>query len=255
MKGDLRHASFEGSLHLGSHIIAFDLQGKPTIINFETVKRHPVPHSEMLSYADPRWPDDRFDIERICNTPTGRWFLGGDFHAGRWADEDDWQEDQQWSVLHDCAVGPRLARETNADHQNYLEVSAQEAAAWFIRAETELPELLARLVGDADTNVEAERDRYRPIPVNRVPGEAKALPPRTKAARGTLDERAVIALKKNPSLTNEQLASILECNANTLRNRHKCPLLASARAMIKAQRDEYRDGSSWRDRRADEDAA
>jgi hypothetical protein len=83
----------------------------------------------------------------------------------------------------------------------------------------------------------------------------EAPPSNRKIPRGSLDERATIELKKNPSLTYAQLASILECRPGTLRDRRKCPLLAIARALIKAERDVYRGAPTWRDRRPDGDEA
>jgi hypothetical protein len=68
---------------------------------------------------------------------------------------------------------------------------------------------------------------------------------RPKTPRGKLDKFAAIELTKNPSLTNNQLAAMRGCNANTLRNRKKCPLLAAAKAMIRAGRDNFRDVASW----------
>lgn len=66
--------------------------------------------------------------------------------------------------------------------------------------------------------------------------------------RGSLDERAAIEQKKNPSLTFDQLAAMLKCNAKTLRNPKKYPLLAAVRAAFKAQRDEFRGSDEWNDR-------
>jgi hypothetical protein len=74
-----------------------------------------------------------------------------------------------------------------------------------------------------------------------------------KVPRGTLDERAAIEIKKNPSLTYEQLANILECNAGTLRDAKRYPLLAAAKKMIKAERERFRRGDTWEDRLADDD--
>ena len=60
---------------------------------------------------------------------------------------------------------------------------------------------------------------------------------------------------KNPTLTIDQLAEALGCKPGTLYDKAKCPKLAGARASIKAQREEFRGGSTWRDRRRDADEA
>ena len=78
---------------------------------------------------------------------------------------------------------------------------------------------------------------------------ARAIP------RGSLDEQAVIELKRNPAATYKQLAAALRCRPGTLRDKTKCPLLAQARAIIKAQRDAFQGSSAWRDRRPDDDDA
>ena len=76
---------------------------------------------------------------------------------------------------------------------------------------------------------------------------------RPKIARGRLDESAAIEVKKNPALTYGQLAAILECSASTLRKRKKYPLLAAAKAMVKAERERFRGNSTWQDRGSDND--
>lgn len=86
-------------------------------------------------------------------------------------------------------------------------------------------------------------------PPRREQEPARAFP------RGTLDERAVIELKRNPAATPQQLAAALGCRPGTLRDKRKCPMLARARAMLKAQRQAFREGSTWRDRRPDDDEA
>jgi hypothetical protein len=86
-------------------------------------------------------------------------------------------------------------------------------------------------------------------PGSRAGREARKVP------RGELDERAVAKLIQNPTLTYRQLAAALGCNPNTLRDRKKCPRLAKARASIKAEREAFRGGSTWRDRRPDDDEA
>jgi hypothetical protein len=73
------------------------------------------------------------------------------------------------------------------------------------------------------------------------------------APRGKLDERAAIELTRNPALTHVQLANMLGCSPRTLVDRRKCPLLFAAKAKIKAQKNEFRDGDKWSDRRADDD--
>ena len=74
-----------------------------------------------------------------------------------------------------------------------------------------------------------------------------------KVPRGELDERAVALLLKNPTLNNSQLAEALGCREGTLRDKAKCPKLAMARASIRAQREAFRGGSTWCDRRPDDD--
>ena len=82
--------------------------------------------------------------------------------------------------------------------------------------------------------------------------ETKRRPPR-KVPRGRLDEQAAIELKKNPSLTYAQLAEMLKCNPTTLRDKRKCPLLAGAKAEIKAQKREFYGKDKWTDRRDDDE--
>ena len=74
-----------------------------------------------------------------------------------------------------------------------------------------------------------------------------------KVPRGRLDEQAAIEQKKNPSLTINQLSAILECNASTLRDPKRYPLLAAVKAEIREQREEFRNGSTWRSRDLYED--
>jgi hypothetical protein len=76
-----------------------------------------------------------------------------------------------------------------------------------------------------------------------------------KVPRGELDERAVARLLRNPTLTRAQLAAALGCSPGTLRDRKKCPKLVAIFAKIRAQRDDFREGSTWRDRRPDDDDA
>ena len=71
--------------------------------------------------------------------------------------------------------------------------------------------------------------------------------------RGRLDESAAIELTRNPALTYEQLAAILGCKPNTLRKRDKYPLLAAAKARVKAERDTFRGKSTWQDRHSEDD--
>jgi hypothetical protein len=78
-------------------------------------------------------------------------------------------------------------------------------------------------------------------------------PPCRVIPRGKLDEHATIELTRNPSLTYDQLATMLGCSSKTLRDKRKCPLLAAAKAKIKAQWSEFLGGDKWSDRRADED--
>jgi hypothetical protein len=78
---------------------------------------------------------------------------------------------------------------------------------------------------------------------------------RPKILRGRLDETAAIELKKNPNLTFKQLASVLGCREGTLRDKAKCPLLAAVKARLSSERDRFRNGSCWQDRRPDDDDA
>ena len=73
--------------------------------------------------------------------------------------------------------------------------------------------------------------------------------------RGSLDMEAVTELKRNPALTNKQLAEIFGCNPGTLRDKKKCPMLAQARAILKAQRQNFQCGSIWRGHPPDDDEA
>ncbi len=81
----------------------------------------------------------------------------------------------------------------------------------------------------------------------------------TKAARavprGSLDDQAVTELKRNPAATYKQLAAALGCRPGTLRDKKKCPELAQARAILRAEREAFRGGSTWRDRRPNDDEA
>ncbi len=76
-----------------------------------------------------------------------------------------------------------------------------------------------------------------------------------KYRRGELDERAVAALLANPTLSYDQLAEALGCRSSTLRDKSKCPRLHQAIASIRLQRESFRGGSTWRDRRPDDDEA
>ena len=71
--------------------------------------------------------------------------------------------------------------------------------------------------------------------------------------RGKLDEHASIELTKNPSLTYEQLATMLGCKPGTLRDKRKCPLLAAAKTRNKATKQEFYGKDKWTDRRPDDD--
>jgi hypothetical protein len=77
-------------------------------------------------------------------------------------------------------------------------------------------------------------------------GLAKSVRP-----KGALDERAAAEIMKNPALTHAQLAAILGCNASSLRNRKRYPLLAKAMDAVRATRLDYRAGATWRDRSDD----
>ena len=70
--------------------------------------------------------------------------------------------------------------------------------------------------------------------------------------RGKLDEHASIELTKNPSLTYEQLATMLGCKPGTLRDKRKCPLLAAAKTRNKATKQEFYGKDKWTDRRPDD---
>jgi hypothetical protein len=87
-----------------------------------------------------------------------------------------------------------------------------------------------------------------------APGSRAGLQAR-KVPRGELDERAVAMLLKNPTLTRAQLAEALGCRPGTLRDSEKCPKLAGAYSEIRAQRQTFREGSTWQDRRPVEDDA
>ena len=90
-----------------------------------------------------------------------------------------------------------------------------------------------------------DREGYAPNPpVASSPAPELQAPPKPgagskqgvrKVPRGMLDEHALIELTKNPSLTYEQLAVMLECKPGTLRDKRKCPLLAAARDKIKCR--------------------
>jgi hypothetical protein len=80
------------------------------------------------------------------------------------------------------------------------------------------------------------------------PQEALPPPPQPRPKRGTLDERAAIELTKNPALTYDQLAKMLGCRPGTLRDKRKCPLLAAAKAKIRASRQDFQGNDTWRDR-------
>jgi hypothetical protein len=137
---------------------------------------------------------------------------------------------------------------------DYIEVTLDQVLYWcryhfVIPPEIVLKDLAERRKTSVDASL-VPREIEEPDAV--IVG-TKARPSSRKAPRGKLDEFAVIELKKNPSLTDNQLAAMLECNPNTLRNPKKCPLLAAAKAMIKSERDRFRGGSSWQDRRPDND--
>jgi hypothetical protein len=127
------------------------------------------------------------------------------------------------------------ARNKNIDNR---ELTRLDAALWLLANDEPLPSFLSGLPLDA------QPDQGEP-----VAGKSQS----SQARRGTLDERAMIEVKKNPSLTYDQLAAILGCNASTLRNPRKYPLLAQAKAMVRAQRNTFRGASGWRDRRAGDD--
>ena len=121
-----------------------------------------------------------------------------------------------------------------------------------------LDDILSLIVVDEETTASPPppREDDRPPAVNalgNVTSEAPSV--KLRIPRGRLDETAAIEQKKNPALTFKQLAAILGCREGTLRDAKKCPLLAAAKAMIQAERDKFRDGSSWRDRRPDDDEA
>jgi len=79
-----------------------------------------------------------------------------------------------------------------------------------------------------------------------APSKARSRPAR-RVPRGRLDEQATIELTENPSLTYAQLAKMLKCNPTTLRDKRKCPLLASAKAKTKAQKREFYGKDKWND--------
>jgi hypothetical protein len=100
-----------------------------------------------------------------------------------------------------------------------------------------------------------EHDRTRPPTAAADASGSRAGRQARKVPRGELDERAVAMLAGNPTLKCIQLAEALGCKPGTLYDRKKCPKLAIARAAIKAQRETYREGSTWRDRRRAADEA
>jgi hypothetical protein len=90
------------------------------------------------------------------------------------------------------------------------------------------------------TGIIENSQRRAPKDPSDNPEQAKRTPP-----RGTLDETATIDFIRNPSLTYAQLAKMLGCSPQTLRNRRKCPLLVAAKARTKASRGEFRGKGQW----------
>jgi hypothetical protein len=137
----------------------------------------------------------------------------------------------------------------------YLELPANPRA--LIReGEPGMPALLDRIMEPGRRLHRAILDKLAGLKPSKSGPKArpKQTPPaRPRPPRETLDERATLALKKNPGLTFAQLAEMLGCHASTLRDRKKCPLLAAARASLKAARMDFRGAGTWWDRREGHD--
>jgi hypothetical protein len=105
----------------------------------------------------------------------------------------------------------------------------------------------ARKPSEKSRNLPAYRRFRGPKRRSRIVSKAQVRPARG-VQRGTLDERAAIEVKKNPSLTYAQLARELKCNYSTLRNPKRYPLVAAAMKLVKAERERFRGGDTWEDR-------
>jgi hypothetical protein len=89
-----------------------------------------------------------------------------------------------------------------------------------------------------------------PIPAfSTVPDEAaiESNKPSPKKRNKNLDVRAVAEVAKNPALTYDDLAKILECKPGTLRDQRKCPMLRRSKDRIRAEKFDHRDSDQWRD--------
>jgi hypothetical protein len=147
------------------------------------------------------------------------------------------------------------------DRLPHRQLSLNEAALWF-QTRMSTPGLPSVLTKDIAERWRIREDASPTAGVATEPAtapvaetEAVVTSVGPKFQRGRLDETAAIELKKNPSLNFKQLATILGCREGTLRDRKKCPLLAGVKAKIQAERDRFREGSTWRDRRSDDDGA
>jgi hypothetical protein len=107
---------------------------------------------------------------------------------------------------------------------------------------------------------EGHRSRITRSDANTSTSQKGGMEPNPKAGRlvrkfqrGQLDQEAVAILVKNPTLSVEQVASALGCSAKTLRDRSKCPQFVETRRIQRAQREAYRHGSTWDDRRFDKE--
>jgi hypothetical protein len=110
----------------------------------------------------------------------------------------------------------------------------------------------ARKPSEKSRNLPAYRRFRRPKGRSRIVPKAQVRPARG-VPRGRLDEQAAIEVKKNPSLTYLQLAAMFHCNPSTLRDPKRYPLLAAAKKLVKAERDRFRGGDTWKHRLSTDD--
>ena len=197
--------------------------------------------------------DRRFEVVQVTGES---WVYVAEVSAWHYYPELLWVEDSRRWFGDECH---------NKYHFEYREITAEMAAEWWQancpdrlvppELRDDLRRELAAAVPSPPEGEAADPAADRPDgsgdPDRPAPEGRQA----RKVARGELDERAVALLLKNPTLTLAQLAVALGCQAGTLRDRRKCPKLAAARASIKAQREAFRGGSTWRDRRPGDDEA
>ncbi len=162
--------------------VAFDLAGEPTFIDPYRVKWRPL-NGRVLSYRDPRIPGTEFHFAWVGLTQTDRWFLRGSAGINRW---------------YGCMRG---------EHgYDYLQVTPEQAAAWFHRAEEPLPpelaDIVSRHLGTGDdpttgderqgtgTENEGKGKTDDPAPSNPPPDPTIKQPP-----KGTLDRLPPARLK------------------------------------------------------------